>query len=193
MTMKKPTLIILSLASLFYISCNNKTGDKTQTTDTTEVESTSGESSTSEETETTQNENPVEKPYVMASIRKTPCYGKCPVFEAKFYSDGRAEYKGKMNVDKIGNYTSRVDKETLRSIKSKAMEVGYLDFEREYPTGEVKISDLPTTVTHLRIGDMTKTISNKYQAPEGLKTYEKFLTDMIDRMEWTKSPSEDNK
>ncbi|RMG76525.1 MAG: hypothetical protein D6714_21225, partial [Bacteroidetes bacterium] len=123
--------------------------------------------------------------YVMASIKKTPCYGTCPVFEARFYTDGRVEYVGKMNVEKVGTYQSRVDEATLKAIKDKALEAGFFDFYDKYPTGDVQISDLPTTITHLRIGDMQKTVSNKYQAPEALKAYEKYLLELLDRLEWS--------
>lgn len=188
--MNKPTIFIFILANLLLFACNNKTGDKTAETPAPQVE-TPKEESTQDSEETP--EMTEEKPYVMASIRKTPCYGKCPVFEAKFYSDGRATYAGKMNVDKIGEFTGRVNEATMKSIKSKAMEVGYLDFLNEYPTGEVKIADVPTTHTSIRIGDMVKAVSNKYQGPEGLKVFEDFLMEIVDRVEWTKSMSEGKK
>lgn len=180
--MKKQTFFILSLASLLLFACNTKTLNKTATTETPDIETPKEEKEQEEEPKAEPS-----KPYVLASIKKTPCYGKCPVFEANFYNDGRAEYFGKMNVKKMGSYASRIDDSTLKSIRSKAGEVGYFDLYNTYPTGEVKIADLPTTITSVRIGDMIKTVSNKYQGPEELKIFEDFLLEIVDRLEWTKT------
>lgn len=178
--MKKQTFFILSLASLFLFACNTKTINKTATTETPDIETPKEEQDQDPKAEQS-------KPYVLASIKKTACYGKCPVFEAKFYNDGRAEYFGKMNVEKMGSYASRIDDSTVKSIRSKAGELGYFDLYNTYPTGEVKIADLPTTISSVRIGDMIKTVSNKYQGPEELKVFEDFLLEIVDRIEWTKS------
>ena len=183
--MEKSILILLAFVLIAFVACNMKTADKTKET-ITETTNVTEEKTTPEE--------PAEKRdiYVMASLKKTPCYGKCPVFEAKIYNDGTAEYKGKMFVDRVGNYTARVDDVTLKSIKDTALEAGYFDFYNEYPTGDVQIADLPTTITSLRIGDQIKTITNKYQGPEELKNYEKFLSKLVDGLEWTKV-AEDSK
>ncbi len=181
--MKKQIILFALLVGIFsLVACNKKNAEKTQSSDTTEVNQEVDKEMEEEEI----TEVPPAKPYIMASIKKTPCYGKCPTYEVKIYNDGRAEYHGKMFVERMGKHTGRIDEATLKSIKGKAMEVNFFDFYNEYPTSDIQVADLPTTVTYFRIGDMEKTVVNKMQAPDELKAYEKFLIDIIDRTEWIK-------
>ena len=179
-TMKVQFLISFLLSVVLITGCNQKAADKTQTQESTETASQEGN-----EVET-EVEIPSQVPYVMASIRRTPCYGQCPVFEAKFMTDGSATYHGKMFVDKIGHYAAQVDEALLESIRTKSFEVNFFDFYNKYPVEDVQIADLPTTVTYLRIGDQEKTVIHKFQAPDELKAYENFLVDLIDNIKWKK-------
>jgi hypothetical protein len=126
---------------------------------------------------------PKEGPYQMAGFEKTACFGKCPTFQVKFYSDGRVTYNGKMNVERLGMYEARTDNATLKRIKDKANEVGYFDFYNEYPVGK-RIADLPSTITFLRVGDMEKQVKDTHEGPEKLKEFERYLEEIINGLTW---------
>lgn len=49
------------------------------------------------------------QPYLVIMLKRTGCYGTCPVFEAKIFSDGQAIYDGVRHVERIGLFEASVD------------------------------------------------------------------------------------
>ena len=166
------TVVAVLLIAVLY-ACNQK-----------KAQQTTGSPSVSEPTD-----NPPPKPYQVVGFRKTACFGKCPVYEVKFYSDNRATWHGKMNVDKMGWYEAQLEGKTIKAIRDKAHEVGYFDFHNEYPV-EHKIADLPSTITYLRIGDVEKKIKNTHDGPEKLAEFQHYLLDVINRLDWQATAKE---
>lgn len=121
--------------------------------------------------------------YLIASIEKTPCFGKCPVFQVQFYNDGLVKWNGRMNVERMGTYETHVDEDLLRRIKDKAKALHYFDLAPRYPE-QSEVADLPSTITYVRVGDVEKQVVNTYQAPENLLAFENFLLELIERLNW---------
>lgn len=128
-------------------------------------------------------EEPMKEAYQVVGYQKTACFGKCPVFQVKFYSDGKVTWYGKMNVDRMGWHEATVDKKLLTEIRDKAHAVKYWDFSGQYPPDQ-KIIDLPSTVTYVRAGDMEKSVIDTYQAPAELTEFEEYLAGIIDKLDW---------
>jgi len=173
--------ILPVLAFAFLLSCNQrKAQDPTPTSPTTPI---------TETPTTTEPTEPAERAYQVVGFQKTACFGKCPVFQVKFFSDNTATWYGKMNVDRMGNYGAKLEGKVLKSIKDKAFELGYFDFYSEYPV-KYKVADLPSTITYLRVGDMEKTIKDTFEGPEKLVEFEQFLEDVANKLDW--QPAEQN-
>ena len=126
---------------------------------------------------------PKPEAYQVAGYQKTACFGKCPVYQVKFYSDGKVTWYGQMNVERKGWYETKVDKTVLTDIRDKAHAAKYWDFSGEYPTGQ-KVADLPSTVTFIRAGDTQKTVVNTHQAPPELEAFEEYLEGIINGLDW---------
>ncbi len=47
-------------------------------------------------------------PFDSISLRRTPCYGTCPVYEVVFHRDGRAEYHAKQHLPQLGDFLGKV-------------------------------------------------------------------------------------
>ncbi len=124
--------------------------------------------------------------YVVAKIKKTPCYGQCPVYEAEFWSDGTATFKGINNVKNMGEFEAKFDPKIAREISDRADSIGYFSMNGEYPAEGEKIADLPYTITEIRRGDMIKHIDNNYDSPPALQEFEEYLAALAARMEWRK-------
>ena len=173
--MKTTILIVLTIAAiaLFY-ACDQK-----KAVDTTKAENKEPV------TEPIKGDVPphTESTHQLVGFRKTACFGKCPVYEVKFWSDNTATYVGKMHVERKGEYKAQLDRSTLKAIKDKAHEVGYFDFHNEYPV-EHKVADLPSTYTYIRIGDMEKTIKNTHDGPKKLEEFQNYLSDIIGNLDW---------
>ena len=135
-------------------------------------------------TESEEYTPPVSPPrYLVAAYEKTACFGKCPVFQVRFYNDGLVTWNGRMNVERMGLCEARVDEAVLRRIKDKAKALHYFDLAPKYPERS-EVADLPSTITYVRIGDMEKQVVNTYEAPENLIAFEQFLAELIEQLEW---------
>ena len=120
---------------------------------------------------------------IFASIQRTPCYGRCPIYEAIIYNSGFVVYKGVLNVDKIGTYTSRLNGRQIEEIKRKATEINYFDMETQYDS---PVTDLPTTITSLKLGNLKKKIKNRVGGPVTLKEYETVIENILSSLSWIK-------
>lgn len=136
-----------------------------------------------EEPEAVDEEEPP-KTDLISSIKKTACYGKCAVFEAKIYSNGRVVYEGKQYVEKLGQFEAFASDEWISRLQNKALELGILAMNSHYPEKANFIPDLPNTVTYLKSEGQEKTIVNNHNAPVSLSEYETFLLSLLEELEW---------
>lgn len=184
---------ILTFSFFLLLGCNPKTAQKV-TTSEPEVEQphTALPDETEPPKDTTMPEQePVPEPEeekitLITSIKKTPCYGRCPVFEAKIYSDGTMTWYGKRFVDKEGHYEAVAPPDFMAQIQGIANEVQYFVFDKAYPNGGKKIADLPNTITYLNLDGKEQKIENNHDAPRELRAFEDFLMEMMERAEWKK-------
>jgi Domain of unknown function (DUF6438) len=172
--MKLQLLLALSLlAVVVLVACNRKAAAAPSTSETPKP---SGTTKPVEEV-------PREKAYQVVGFQKTACFGKCPVFQVKFYNDGKVTWYGQHNVERMGWFDAMVGKDVLADIRAKVSEAKYWDFAPAYPIAH-KIADLPSTVTYIRIGDMEKSVINTHQAPVELVAFEDYLEGIINGLAW---------
>jgi Domain of unknown function (DUF6438) len=164
--------IVCLLAVVVLVACNRKAAAPV----TTEAPKPSGTTKPVEEV-------PREKAYQVVGFQKTACFGKCPVFQVKFFNDGTVTWYGQHNVERMGWYEAMVGKEVLADIRAKVSEAKYWDLAPAYPVAH-KIADLPSTVTYIRIGDMEKSVINTHQAPVELIAFEDYLEGIINGLTW---------
>lgn len=127
---------------------------------------------------------PRTEPRLLASLKRTACYGRCPVYEVQFYSNGQAIYLGEMNVPLQGIYLAYVPDSTIRKILEKAYSIDYYSLSDFYPENGEPIADLPQSIIYLNDGRQEKTIVNNHLAPVGLLSFERFLDELAREAEW---------
>ena len=108
-------------------------------------------------------------------IRKTPCYGKCPSYEATLYGNGQVLYNGKSNVDLLGRYLFTMPVKTINNIQNQARRAGYHKLNKEYMLNP----DLPSTITTITFDGKTSTIEVQGNAPDRLKDLLVFIDQEI--------------
>lgn len=134
---------------------------------------------------------PDEEPSTLvASFKRTGCFGNCPIYEVRFYSDGTAIWNGQMNVGTIGKIKKKLDPSTLTKIEEQAILSKFFTFKDRYP--EYKIWDAPSTVTYLNLGGKQKTVEHVFGGPEGLVKLEQFFEGIIAQQHWLTSVSPNN-
>lgn len=136
-------------------------------------------------------EAPVEvPPYLVAVLEKTGCYGTCPVFEARLFSNGHLTYHGKEDVARLGLYEAWADLSLLEKVKEAAYQVGYFKLSDVYPVNQRSIDDIPITITYLNFDEKEKTIMNNYGSPKSLKNFESTLEKLLLNVDWKKVDSQ---
>ena len=79
----------------------------------------------------------VKKPLFV--IKKTPCFGHCPVYKATIYNDSSILFEGERNVPVLGEKIMMDDK-----LKNKIVNFKYQDYKNKYDNED--IMDVPTTI-----------------------------------------------
>jgi hypothetical protein len=125
--------------------------------------------------------------YITISIRRTPCYGNCPVYEAKLMSNGKAYFSGTRGANYIGNHEATVDAERLKDLWKNIEQVKFFEFANKYPTDEKnQIADLPSCYTFVNDGKQKKQIEDNYDSPANLQWIEHEIDTFFDQLNWKK-------
>ncbi len=123
---------------------------------------------------------------LIASLKRTACFGQCPAFELRFYNNGVVTYEGKAHVERLGLYESFVNLSVLTEIQNRASEIGYFSLAGKYPTERDPIVDFPNTITFVRMGDQKHSIINNHDAPQALIDFERYLEQLGEERSWRK-------
>ncbi len=100
-------------------------------------------------------------------LRRTPCFGKCPVDHTILYADGTVRYMGTQNVDHLGLYKGQLAAGAWDGIFDQADMIDFWSMEERYPTGDNRIMDLPSERLWLSDGERDKQVINqRYANPE---------------------------
>ena len=133
---------------------------------------------------TTTNENVTQaEPQMVASINRTACYGRCPMYKATFFDNGEVEYIGRRFVENIGTYKTLISEEEVLTIKAKITEYDYFSLDSLYPT---PVSDFPSCITEAQLNGQRKKVIDRRDPPGNLKYFEKFLDSLLENREWKK-------
>lgn len=124
------------------------------------------------------------------SLKRTACYGICPVYNLKIRSDGQVIYEGEKFVRVEGKQTAIVPKDEALKLLDEMLASNYFSFQDSYT--EIKnsdgsittVTDLPTTYTSLQLGAKTKTIRDYVGAPETLKKIEARIDEVARTRRW---------
>lgn len=124
---------------------------------------------------------------LLLSIKRNPCYGKCPWYEAELYDDGMIVYHGKKNVQHVGDFVIHTKPKTVRSIVDQAQKNGFFTMSSSYPVNpKNKIPDLPITTLMVKLGRTSKTITMQNEIPVELLQYVQDIEGLLKRMDFSK-------
>ncbi len=101
---------------------------------------------------------------MVISLRRTPCFGKCPVYQIQVYSDGSLRYEGVQFTERLGTYFGKLAPERIQAVFDLAEKIGFQQLAEEYPSGDIRIMDLPSAIVFLRYGSLEKQVVNRNHA-----------------------------
>lgn len=79
----------------------------------------------------------------LISIKKTACFGDCPVYEFYISKDGKAFFNGKEHVLKSGKHEFNLSQKELKALVEKIKKSNFTEFEDTYDNP--RITDLAST------------------------------------------------
>lgn len=119
---------------------------------------------------------------VFLRFERTACFGKCPSYVLVIQKDGKASYEGIEWVVNKGKFNAIIEAEVLKRIREKAEEIGFFSMADSYDNKYV--TDLPSVITTLKTRNGFKTIVNRYQGPETLRAFERFIDEQLKKVIW---------
>jgi len=183
---------------LFFVatSCTPKTGSKTTATEPAPVLEETPEVTVKTDSfpitdvVLVEPEEVIAPPHLALRLEKTSCFGNCPSFEIKLFSDGRAQWNGKHHTERLGMYESHVDEDFVQTIFAKALQINYFSLSDHYPINGKYLSDLPNTITYLNDSYIEKSILRNHNGPKPLRNFEAFIIERFEELSWEKLASE---
>ena len=113
------------------------------------------------------------------SIRRTPCFGTCPVYEMTISGSGAVEFTGVNFVQFTGSHTAQIPVDSVRALIHQIETGGWFDLRGEYT--DRSMSDAPTVHTTVTVGKRTKTVEHyagDMSAPAILKVIDQRIDDI---------------
>ena len=124
---------------------------------------------------------------LFASIERGACYGFCPTYTMKIYSNGFVEYTGFRAVDMVGSFTRTITQEEMDAILDKAIEIDFINMKESY---DGPVSDLPGTKTTVVIDDKLKEVYRRYDFPKSILSLEVLFDSLLKSLDWVEVASE---
>ena len=120
---------------------------------------------------------------ILLSMKKSGCYGPCPVYKMKIYTNGFVTLIAEEHLDLQVEYYAKLPGSTVKALVSKFNEAGFFEMEGQYTS---IIKDLPTTWIYFSNEGRQKRIKDYDGAPESLKELENELSLLLESEDWKK-------
>lgn len=103
----------------------------------------------------------------VVELKRTPCFGKCPVDHTIVYADGTVRYVGTQNVGRQGLYKGKLPIGRWDGVLDQARMMDFWNLAERYPTGDNRIMDLPSEQLWFSDGEQSKRVINqRYANPD---------------------------
>ena len=125
-------------------------------------------------------------PYDSISLRREPCYGTCPMYEATLYKDGRARYHGERFVERLGDFTGEVMVQDYARLGYLLDRFGFMTLPDSF---SIHATDLPgaTLTAHRSPGGIKSVSDYGYVGPVELWTMREVFDGVLTRIAWKKT------
>jgi len=131
--------------------------------------------------ETVEEQKIKEEDRVFLSLKKGPCFGKCPVFTISIYKSGLAEFHGKAHTGNLGKFKKNISLAQLDDLMLSCEDADILSMLDMYPS---QIADLPLITIKYMTDDSTKVVKGKEDRPAKLIAVERKLVDIVNSDGW---------
>lgn len=119
------------------------------------------------------------------SIERTSCYGYCPTYTLRLFSDGRVEYTGQASVSHVGVRRGRLDEHFFTQLARAAVGIGFFNLEDRYLCS---VTDNPTAFVAVTRGGERKIIEHyapDWTEPSALRLFEEAIDAVQQHIDWS--------
>ena len=124
------------------------------------------------------------------TLRRTACFGTCPVYSVEIFEDGFIRYVGEAYVQYRGEQRAVISQDAVQNLVASFLRVHYFNLKDNYETyrdakGRIwHVFDLPTAYTSFRIGSKKKLVKNYAFAPKELVELEAEIDRVANTKRW---------
>ena len=116
------------------------------------------------------------------SLRRTACYGNCPVYKVVIQNDGSFFYQGESHVKRLGDHRGKVGLLRLKKLKEFIIESEFMALENAYSIME---TDHASAYTSVVLDGVKKEINNYGESgPAVLWAIEELIDMLLIDAEW---------
>jgi hypothetical protein len=115
-------------------------------------------------------------------VRRTPCFGRCPVYEFLVKTNGESVFTGIRHTRLIGIFTRTYTAAEVDEAKERFLQANFMELNDTYTS---PIKDQPTIITIYKSGPLRKQVNDYYGAPKALKDLEAYLQEIAFSEGWT--------
>jgi hypothetical protein len=119
---------------------------------------------------------------VWFQLKRTPCFGTCPVYTITVLEDGRATYSGGRFAPRQGEYAGKVGAETMEKLWSLAEEAGFFGLQDKY---DGAVTDLPSTIMRFHGKGKDKRVVGRVGTPTSFRVLAEAAEELLSPVEWT--------
>ena len=122
------------------------------------------------------------KSNIVIELEKTYCSGKCPVYKLQIAGNGVVTLEGFENIDKIGHFKSRLNKEQKNVLIHDFESINFFSLNDSYRSFML---DLPTTFISYTKNGQTKKIKAYDNVPKQLLSLIDKIDKLVYELDWT--------
>jgi hypothetical protein len=123
------------------------------------------------------------------AIERTSCYGFCPTYTLRLFSDGRVEYTGQASVRFVGTRNGKVDEYFFTQLARVAVGIGFFELQDRYTCA---VTDNPTVYVAVVQNGRRKVIEHyapEWNGPSALRLFEDAIDGVQRYVEWSAKES----
>lgn len=127
--------------------------------------------------------NFVPSPVDRITLKRTGCFGTCPIYEVMIFGNGIVSYEGKAYTTKEGKYAGQLSPTEAITLFNKVNQMPWETYPEEYPIDNV---DFPQFFIGYQANDIDKLVKGNTKAAEELLALSKEIDELIESLELQK-------
>ena len=125
----------------------------------------------------------VEKTEVL-NFKRTSCFGRCPVYDFKVYTDKSCEIDGKLFFVVEGAHEGELTQAQYDHIIAEVAEIKFFDLQDQYD--DPLVQDVAATFITVTLDGQSKAIKSRYRAPAALVDFSTEIHELAKGLKWEK-------